>query len=90
MEYSPFTTAKVLQCNITIKPGCDMQIDPVELSRTTGTLTEVVVKTQKPLVEQADDRIVFNVEDDPATKTETAIDILRKTPSVTVDGEDNI
>jgi hypothetical protein len=67
-----------------------MQIDPVELSRTTGTLTEVVVKTQKPLVEQADDRIVFNVEDDPATKTETAIDILRKTPSVTVDGEDNI
>jgi outer membrane receptor protein involved in Fe transport len=33
---------------------------------------------------------VFNVEDDPATKTETAIDILRKTPFVSVDGEDNI
>lgn len=67
-----------------------MQIDPVELSKTTGILKEVVVKTQRPLVEQADDRIVFNVEDDPGAKTETAIDILRKTPFVTVDGEDNI
>jgi outer membrane receptor protein involved in Fe transport len=76
--------------NITVKPGGDVQIDPVELYRTTGTLKEVVVKAQRPLVEQADDRIVFNVEDDPATKTETAIDILRKTPFVTVDGEDNI
>src|SRR2546423_9143856 len=68
----------------------DMQIDPVQLSRATGILQEVVVKTLRPLVEQSDDKIVFNVEDDPATKSETAIDILRKTPFVTVDGEDNI
>lgn len=32
----------------------------------------------------------FNVEDDPASKTETAIGILSKAPFVTVDGEDNI
>jgi outer membrane receptor protein involved in Fe transport len=79
------------QVNITVAPGAgDMQIDPVQLSRATGILKEVVVKTQRPLVEQADDKIVFNVEDDPSSKTETAIDILRKTPFVTVDGEDNI
>lgn len=76
--------------NITVQPGADMQIDPVELLKATGMLTGVTVTTQRPLVEQADDRIVFNVEDDPATKTETAIDLLRKTPFVTVDGEDNI
>ena len=76
--------------NIIIKSGNDIQIDVVELSRATGTLNEVVVKTQRPMVEQADDRTIFNVEDDPASKTETAIDILRKTPFVTVDGEDNI
>jgi hypothetical protein len=68
----------------------DMQIDPVQLSRATGILKEVVVNGQRPLVEQSDDKIVFNVEDDPAAKTETAIDILRRTPFVTVDGEDNI
>src|SRR5689334_24352330 len=32
----------------------------------------------------------FNVENDPATKTENAIDILRKTPFVTVDGDNNV
>ena len=75
---------------ITVKQGIETKIDPVALSKINATLTEVVVKSQRALVEQADDRIVFNVEDDPASKTETAIDILRKAPFVTVDGEDNI
>src|SRR5450432_210772 len=39
--------------NITVKPGGDMQIAPMELSPITGTLKEVVVKSQRPLVEQA-------------------------------------
>ena len=79
------------QINITVssQPG-DMQIDPVQLSKATGLLKEVTVKSQRPMVEQSDDKIVFNVEDDPTNKTETAIEILRKTPFVTVDGEDNI
>ena len=76
--------------DITVKPGGDMQMDAVELLAATGTLKEVVVKAQRPLVEQADDKIVFNVEDDPSAKSETAIDILRRTPFITVDGEDNI
>ena len=74
---------------VALQPG-DMQVDAVQLSRAAGILKEVVVNSQRPLVEQSDDKIVFNVEDDPTSKTETAIDILRKTPFVTVDGEDNI
>ncbi|HMK27419.1 MAG TPA: outer membrane beta-barrel protein [Chitinophagaceae bacterium] len=84
--YTGFAEKRV---NITIVPG-DMKIDPVQLSRATGTMKEVVVNAMRPMVEQSDDKIVFNVEDDPTNKTETAIDILRKTPFVTVDGEDNI
>ncbi len=79
------------QINITVASQAgDMQIDPVQLLRATGTLKEVLVNSQRPMVEQSDDKIVFNVEDDPTNKTETAIDILRKTPFITVDGEDNI
>jgi outer membrane receptor protein involved in Fe transport len=77
--------------NIAVGPQAgDVQVDPVQLSRTGGTLKEVVITSQRPMVEQSDDKIVFNVEDDPTNKTETAIDILRKTPFITVDGEDNI
>jgi len=80
---------KKVPVNISVKEG-DFQLEAVQLSRITGLLKEVVVKSQRPLIEQSDDKIVFNVEDDPATKTESAIEILRKTPFVQVDGEDNV
>lgn len=76
--------------DITVNTNGDMKIDVVELSPTTGTLNEVVVKTSRPLIEQGDDKIVFNVEDDQSAKSETAIDILRRTPFISVDGEDNV
>ncbi|HEV3251158.1 MAG TPA: carboxypeptidase-like regulatory domain-containing protein, partial [Puia sp.] len=75
---------KKINIKVPSQPG-DIRIDPVQLSSATGILKEVVVISKRPMVEQSDDKIVFNVEDDPAAKTETAIDILRKTPFVTVD-----
>jgi hypothetical protein len=68
----------------------DMQLDAVILTKAASELKGVTVTSQRPMVEQSDDKIVFNVEDDPTNKTETVLDILRKTPFVTVDGEDNI
>lgn len=86
-----FTHTGYSEKQVRIAVGADdMQIDPVILGRATGMLKEVVVTSQRPMVEQSDDKIVFNVEDDPGNKSETAIDILRKTPFITVDGEDNI
>ncbi len=75
---------------ISVQAGKTLQLEPVQLKKSTASLAEVVVKKARPLVEQGDDRIIFNVEDDPASKSETAIDLLRKAPFVTVDGEDNI
>jgi outer membrane receptor protein involved in Fe transport len=82
-------TEKKLPIAVTATTG-DQPISPVQLAKTTGMLKEVVVTSQRPMVEQSDEKTVLNVEDDPANKTETAIDILRKTPFITVDGEDNI
>jgi outer membrane receptor protein involved in Fe transport len=80
---------KKLAITVTQTNG-DMQTGTVQLSKSNGVLKEVVVTAQRPLIEQSDDKTVLNVEDDPANKTETAIDILRKTPFITVDGDDNI
>jgi hypothetical protein len=79
------------QIRISVAPGAgDQSVGPIQLIKSTGVLKEVVVTSSRPMVEQSDDKIVLNVEDDPANKTETAIDILRKTPFVSVDGEDNV
>lgn len=50
----------------------------------------ITVKGRKPLIEQSGDKIIYNAESDPAAKTESASDLLRKTPFVTVDGEGNV
>src|SRR6476659_2422536 len=80
---------KKITISVDSQPG-NMQVEPVQLLRLTGVLKEVVVTSQRPMIEQSDDKIVFNVGDDPTAKSETAIEILRRTPFVTVDGDDNI
>jgi len=67
-----------------------VDVGQVTLAPAPAGLQGIVVTARKPMVEQSDDKIIFNVENDPATKTESAIDILRKTPFVSVDGDNNI
>ncbi len=67
-----------------------LELGTIELSRTAITLKGVNVLAQKPLVEQDEDKIIFNVENDPDSKTSTTLDIFRKTPYLSVDGEDNV
>ncbi|MBW8327429.1 MAG: TonB-dependent receptor [Prolixibacteraceae bacterium] len=51
---------------------------------------EVSVVAQKPLVRTEVDKVIYSTEVDPEAKTSTALEMLRKVPLVTVDGEDNI
>lgn len=53
-------------------------------------LDDVVIKAQKQLIKQDIDRIGYDVQADGESKTQTVLDMLRKVPMVTVDGEDNI
>ena len=53
-------------------------------------LESVVIKAQKQLIKQDIDRIGYDVQADEESKTQTVMDMLRKVPMVTVDGEDNI
>ena len=59
----------------------------IQLVNMVKSLAEVSVISTRPLVEQKDDRLIYNVEDDPAAKSESASDLLRKTPYVNVDGD---
>jgi hypothetical protein len=74
---------------IFVKPG-ENPLNEVSLLPAAKSLSGITVVAKKPLIEQKDDKIIFNVEEDPAAKTETAIEILRKTPFVSVDGNDNV
>ncbi len=53
-------------------------------------IAEVAVIAQKPLVRTEVDKVIYSTEVDPEAKTSTALEMLRKVPLVSVDGEDNI
>lgn len=53
-------------------------------------LQGVEIVAQKPLVKVDIDKIEYNIEDDPDSKTNSVLEMLRKVPLVTVDGEDKI
>ena len=53
-------------------------------------LGQVEIVAQKPLVKADIDKIEYNVQDDPDAQSNSVLEMLRKVPLVTVDGEDNI
>ena len=53
-------------------------------------LDGVTVKAQRQLIKQEIDRVGYDVQADEDSKTENVLDMLRKVPMVTIDGEDNI
>ena len=53
-------------------------------------LQDVEVVTMRQLVKTLDDRLSYNVHADPETRTSTVLDVLRRVPLVSVDGQDNV
>lgn len=53
-------------------------------------LNEVTVTAQKKLVKVEMDKLTYSLDDDPEAQTSNTLDMLRKVPMVTVDGNDEI
>ena len=62
----------------------------VQLASQTKGLSEVTVVSTKPFIEQKPDRMVVNVEASPSNAGATALEVLEKSPGVTVDNDGNI
>jgi len=67
-----------------------IDLGTVKINPGVQKIDEVSVVAQKPLVRTEVDKIVYSTETDPEAKTNNALEMLRKVPLVTVDGEDNI
>jgi len=70
--------------------GQAVDMGSLQLVTMVKSLGGVTVTAAKPMVEQQSDRLIYNVEEDPSAKSESASDILRKTPYVNVDGDGGI
>lgn len=66
------------------------QLDTLYIKPLSTTLASATVTAQRPLVKAEMDKMTYSMADDPEAKTSTLLEMLRKVPMVTVDGEDNI
>ncbi|WCT12990.1 TonB-dependent receptor domain-containing protein [Mucilaginibacter jinjuensis] len=67
-----------------------INLGEIQLAASTSSLNEVSVTAVRPIVKQEVDRIAYDVQADPSNKVETALDMMRKVPLVSVDASDNI
>jgi outer membrane receptor protein involved in Fe transport len=67
-----------------------VQLGKIGLGDNKQTLKEVNIVATKPLIKADADKITYDTEQDPEAKSSTVLDLLRKVPMVTVDGQDNI
>lgn len=53
-------------------------------------LDGIEVTARKPVIQTQADRLIYNVDEDPTSSTNSVLDMMRKIPMLSVDGEDNI
>ncbi len=75
---------------IEVKDGAEVSMPSVSLLPQAKGLKEVVVTAKKPMFEQKPDKMVVNVEASPTNAGANALEILEKSPGVSVDKDGNI
>ncbi|GAB2723616.1 TonB-dependent receptor [Hymenobacter frigidus] len=72
-------------------PAMGLTLPAIQLATSHATaLKEVTVTARKPLFEHRADRTVVNVADSPLTAGATTMEVLSRSPGLTVDASDNL
>jgi len=81
----------VIGTNFNIAAGDKtLELPAFNLNRKNNELQSVVVVSKKPFIEQKNDRILVNVDASPANAGTSIMDVLEKSPGVSVDKDGNI
>ncbi|HSU29020.1 MAG TPA: outer membrane beta-barrel family protein [Chitinophagaceae bacterium] len=70
--------------------AADISVAEIKLTRISGNLGNVTVTAQKPMVEVKADKTILNVEGTINAMGSNALELLRKSPGVLLDKDDNI
>lgn len=79
-----------LRQSIELGKETPLELGTIFMKENETMLKGVEIVAQKPLVKMEVDKMSYNVAEDEDSKSNTVLDMLRKVPMVTVDGQDNI
>lgn len=65
-------------------------VGTLSISRSTQTLDAIIVAAQRPVVKQEADHLSYDLQADPQSKVSSVLEMMRKVPYLSVDGNDNV
>lgn len=77
---------------VTIKNSFEtnLNLDTVFMAVKINRLKEVMIASERPIIKQLADRIIYDLQADPESKGSSVLTMVRKVPFITVDASDNI
>jgi len=79
-----------LEIKTTINLQTDTNAGAFLLRADVKTLKEVQIRSSKPLIQQKDGKVIYDMQADPESKAKSVLDILPKIPFITVDASGNV
>jgi ferric enterobactin receptor len=79
-----------LTMKITVSDAKVIELPDIVLKPATRQLGTVVITANRPLIRQEADRITYDLQADPQSKVSSVLDMMRKVPYLSVDGDENI
>ncbi|MES3018287.1 MAG: DUF2012 domain-containing protein [Bacteroidota bacterium] len=70
--------------------GSNQKLGSVIITAQSYKLSEITVTADRSIIKQETDRITYDMKADPESKGSTVLEIMRKVPLLSVDGEDNL
>ncbi|MBB1285737.1 TonB-dependent receptor [Flavisolibacter sp. BT320] len=82
--------AKTFSNSFSLADGQKLSLPAIILTAAAGNMSAVVVQARKPLVENKIDKMVVNVDAAPTNAGSSALEVLEKSPGISVDRDGNI
>jgi outer membrane receptor protein involved in Fe transport len=83
-------SAKIIKVNAVNNPQPVINLNRILIIPKNTQLKEVNIKSSRPVVTQAIDRLIYDVQADPDNKGLSVLDVMQKVPLLSVDGDDNL
>ena len=76
--------------NAEVTGSIAIDLGQITVSSQVNNLKEVAITSDRPIIKQEVDRISYDIQADPESKVLTVLDMMRKVPLLSLDGDDNI
>lgn len=82
--------ADSLTQKITVNDVTSIQLPDIVLNSSSKQLHNVTITSRRPVITQEADRVIYNLQEDPQSKVSSLLDMMRKVPFLSVDGQENV